>query len=156
MNGLCAGSQTSTVFLFLSFSFILLLLTLAASCWLNAAELLPPVKMICLTIFSGDSAISSVLDLSGGREGRDKRGGWRYGVGGEQDEGMSEYWTGAVGGAPGGYGTTRSLAFTERRSQPAHQYSLSRLSSGLQRGRQNKVAEVMHCTRWWGGGGWWK
>lgn len=76
MNGLPAGSQTSTVFLFLSFSFILLLLTLAASCWLNAAELLPPVKLICLTIFSGDSAISSVLDLSGGREGRDKRGGW--------------------------------------------------------------------------------
>lgn len=66
---------------------------------------------------------------------------------------MSEYWTGAVGRAPGGYGTTRSLAFTEHRSQPAHQYSLSRSSSGLQRGRRNKVAEVTHCTRWWGGGG---
>lgn len=71
----------------------------------------------------------------------------------EQDEGMSEYWTGAVGGAPGGYGTSRSLAFTERRSQPAHQYSLSRSSSGLQWGRRNKVAEVTHCTRWWWGGG---
>lgn len=46
---------------------------------------------------------------------------------------MSEYRTGAVGGAPGGYDTTQSLAFTERSAQPAHQYSSSRSSSGLQR-----------------------
>lgn len=69
-------------------------------------------------------------------------------VGEEREDGMSEHRTGAVGGVQEGNDSTRSLAFTERSSQPAHQYSLSRSSSRLQRGWRNKVAEVKLFTRW--------
>lgn len=60
---------------------------------------------------------------------REEGGGMGLGEGG-QDEGMSEYWTGAVGGAPGGYCTTRSLAFTERRSQPSSSIFIEPLELG--------------------------
>lgn len=45
-----------------------------------------------------------------------------------------------------GNGTTRSPAYTERSSQPAHQYSSRRSGSRLQRGRRNKVGEVKLFT----------
>lgn len=50
-------------------------------------------------IFSGDLAISSVLDLSG--ESGTRGEGGSEGDGEQQDEGMSEYRTGSVGGARG-------------------------------------------------------
>lgn len=50
-------------------------------------------------IFSGDLAISSVLDLSGKRGTKGEGGS--EGNGEQQDEGMSEYRTGSAGGARG-------------------------------------------------------
>lgn len=68
MNGLPAGSQARIAFLFLPshLHFAVVVDFVGELMVKPCLNFCPPVKLIRLTIFSSDAAISSVLDLKGG------------------------------------------------------------------------------------------